>query len=90
MTAILLTTFFTGAVLLACVAMAHSWREFGGKFAAMRHELREADHRVDVRFQWRDTAVPRSSAVVYQLKFTPAAESLPFRPELARDLRVAA
>jgi hypothetical protein len=90
MTAILLITLFAGAALLALSTMAVSWRQWGAKFAQARSELRNADHRVGVRFQWRGTAAPRASALVYQLKFTPQAEGLPFHPELGRELRVAA
>lgn len=90
MIATLLVTLFAGAAILAVGSMIASWRSFGARFGELRQELRASQEPLTVRYAWRDSAAPRSSAVIYNLDFTARADGLPFHPELRHDLPVAA
>jgi hypothetical protein len=88
MSAIALYTLFSIAALLAVATMVEAWRKHFGRFAELREELRAANRGVAVRCTWRDGTMPRPAATVYNLRFMPTAECLPFHPE--HELRVAA
>ena len=88
MTAIALSALFIAVALLSVAAMADAWRKHFGRFGELRQELRAADRGITVRYSWRDATMPRPPATVYNLRFTPTADCLPFHPE--HDLRVAA
>jgi hypothetical protein len=90
MIATLLATMFAGAAILAMGTMAVSWLSFGFRFRELRDELRSTHDPVAVRYTRRDTAIARSSAMIYSLDFKAKADGLPFHPEPRHDLPVAA
>lgn len=90
MIATLITTLFAGAALLAVGVMIVSWRSFGFRFKELRDELGATQDPVNVRYTWRETAVPAPSALIYNLDFKAKADALPFHPERRPELLAAA
>ncbi len=88
MTAFALSVLFAGIALLAVSTMVRAWRTYGQRFADLRDELRVTEQGIAVRYSWRDVYPARASATVYNLRFTPRADCLPFHPP--HDLPVAA
>lgn len=88
MTALLTFALFTSIAMIAIATIAYSSRAYFRRFAGLRDELRLTEQGVAVRYSWRDATLPRPAATVYNLRFTPTADCLPFHPE--HDLRVAA
>jgi hypothetical protein len=85
MTALLMTALFLAAALLGAGTLVHAWTSYRHRFAELRAQLREVERGVSVQFACRE---PAPTATVYQLRFTPQAECLPFRP--TRPVPVAA
>jgi hypothetical protein len=88
MTAFVLSALFAGLALLAVGTMVHAWRTYGRRFAELRGDLRVTEQGIAVRYSWREAGLARPSATLYNLRFTPKADCLPFHPP--HDLPVAA
>jgi hypothetical protein len=88
MTALVLYVLFACIALLAVSAMIHAWRTYDGRFAELRDELRVTEQGIAVRYSWHESVPARPAARVYNLRFTPTADCLPFHPP--HDLPVAA
>lgn len=88
MTAFAIFALFSSIALLAMGTIASSWRAYHDRFAELRRELWASKQGVAVRYSWREAKLPRPTATVYNLRFTPPADCLPFHPE--HELPVAA
>lgn len=88
MTAFALSALFLCIALLAVGTMVHGWRTNGSRFAELRDDLRVTEQGITVRYSRREAGLARPTATLYNLRFTPKADCLPFHPP--HDLRVAA
>lgn len=81
MTTLMMTALFVAAGLLAAGTLAHAWNAYRHRFAELNAQLRIVESGIAVQFTRRNSPAP--VAAVYQMRFTPRAECLPYRPEMS-------
>ncbi len=82
MAAILLTTLFAAAAVLALGAIGASWRQFGTAALALRDQLAACGTARELRFTLVTTEVRQVGATVYRPQFRASARTLPLQPVL--------
>ena len=87
MIALVLTALFASATLLALLAMADSWKQYGAQVLALRRMLQQCDRKRSVEYRIvTDDQPGRGPAQVFLLPVRPAG----YRPALRPALRAAA